>query len=552
MPPLHQNPHSVAKRPRLLARLFHGTGAGAVGYGLGIATNLLLLPLYLRAWSVPVYGEWMALYSVVNYLGSLDFGITTAAVNAATIAYARQDWPAFKRIQGTAWAASLAIAAAGGLATALLAAFYFHLDAWLGLRSLGHQESRLVICGLAVSLLANIPGRQLTAIFCAAGAFATYQWLNNAYTFISFLATAVALAFGARPVTLALVLAAATIATIVYSLILLSRKGSQLLPHLSDADWHTARTLSAPTGQVGISMFASALTVQGPVIVLSRMLGGPAVALFTTTRTITNAVRAVIVLLRAPLRPEFGAASAQSNKDALARLFRVAVSVDTVVALTLSATLWTGGIWLIQFWSHRHILPDAQLLHLLLVSVVIEGFLQILTVVGWATNKIKGVSVGLLITAVTSLIFAVALVGRFGPSAIPIGTLIPLVILMAPIALRNAASEAHIPMRYVLSRILLPFLAVSAASVGLLVWLARFASLPWWFIASLSTLSVFVLSTCICAVFYLTQKDRLLVADRLANLFRRKVPDTVPATKLQEQGLASAHSYAEPSEMVQN
>ena len=72
------------KRAGIIARLLHGTGAGAVAYGLGITSNLLLLPLYLRFWSVAVYGEWMALYSVVMYLGNLDLGVTAAAINAAT------------------------------------------------------------------------------------------------------------------------------------------------------------------------------------------------------------------------------------------------------------------------------------------------------------------------------------------------------------------------------------------------------------------------------------------------------------------------------------
>ena len=47
---------------------------------------------YLRYWSVAVYGEWMALYSVVMYFSNLDFGVTAAAINAATMAYARDDW----------------------------------------------------------------------------------------------------------------------------------------------------------------------------------------------------------------------------------------------------------------------------------------------------------------------------------------------------------------------------------------------------------------------------------------------------------------------------
>jgi O-antigen/teichoic acid export membrane protein len=502
-----------------MARMLHGTGAGAVAYGLGIASNLLLLPLYLRFWSVAVYGEWMALYSVVNYIGSLDFGVTAAAVNAATMAFAGNDWPTFKRVQGTAWAASLAMAGFGAAAVALLSMFYFHADRWLGLKVMGHAETRLVFCGLAISLLAGIPGRQLIAVYTATGQFTKYQWLYNTYALITFAATALTLSMGAGPATLAAVIAGTTLATICFSLWLLHRNEAHLYPRLRDADWHIARTLAAPTGQFGVSMLASALTVQGPIVVLSRMLGGPAVALFTTTRTVSNVVRGTLTLLRAPLRPEFSAASAQPGKDALPRLFRIAVGLDSFVAISLTAVLWSGGVWLIRFWSRGRIQPDPMLLHLLLIAFMLEGFLQILALAGWATNRFQWVSVGQFVTAVVSLILAAAFVARFGPSAIPIGAIVPLIAIMAPLVVRNACKEARLTTRFVVGRLLIPFAILIAFSAALPVWLVSLNIFPSWLSAAIS-----LLVTCSAALFtagtvFLTRDDRKEVLIRLSLSF---------------------------------
>ena len=520
------------KRTGILTRLLHGAGAGAVAYGMGIATNLLLLPLYLRSWSVAEYGEWMALYSVVNYLGNLDFGVTAAAVNAATIAYARNDWPAFKRIQGTAWAASLVLAGCGGAMVAALALIYFNVDRWLGLTVLGHNQSRLMFCFLAVSLLASIPGRQLIAVYSATGEFAKYQWLWNAYALFTFIAMAVALSLGAGPVSLSAVTAGATLCTIVFSLWLINLPGSQLLPRLRDADWHTARTLAAPTGQFGLSMLATALTVQGPIVVVSRMLGGPAVALFATTRTVANVVRGTLTLLRAPLRPEFGAASAQPGKDALRRLFRLTVSLDTVIAISLTAVLWSGGIWLIRFWSHGHIHPDSRLLHLLLIASVLEGFLQIIGMAGWATNRIKALSFGQLGAAVVSLVLAVALVGRFGPSAIPLGAILPLIVLMGPAAVRNAHSEAHLPMRFVIGRLVLPFVGVAAFSIAFPALLERLHLAPELLSAALSSLVICAVAVFVTGAFCLTREDRMSLCNRVSVKFSRRLClDTLGSAK---------------------
>jgi O-antigen/teichoic acid export membrane protein len=512
--PALEIPPPKVKRAGIIARLLHGTGAGAVAYGLGIGSNLLLLPLYLRFWSVAVYGEWMALYSVVNYLANLDFGVTTAAVNAATMAYARKDWPAFKRIQGTAWAASLAIAGLGGAVVATLSLFYFRVNRWLGLTVINQHDARLVFCSLAIALLANIPGRQLIAVYIAIGKFATYQWLYNAFALFSVVVAAVALSVGARPVALGAVGAGTTLLMIAFAACFLSWQGSGLMPRIRDADWRTARMLAAPTGQFGISMIATALTVQGPIVVLSRVLGGPAVALFATTRTVANVVRGMLALLRAPLGPEFSATSAQPNKDALRRLFRVAVSIDAIIAISLTAVLWSGGVWLIRFWSHGRIVPDPMLLHLLLVAFMLEGFLQMLTIAGWATNRFQAVSLGQLATAGISLILAVVLLGRFGISAIPLATIVPLIAIMMPLSVQNARNEAHLTLRYVIGRLLIPFVFLISLCAVFPAWIASFSLSSTWLSAGISFLATCALATFTVAAVFLTRDDRMAVRDR--------------------------------------
>ena len=514
-----ETPPFTRKRPGIVGRMLHGTGAGAVATGLGIVSNLLLLPLYLHRWTVAVYGEWMALYSVVNYLGTLDFGVTTAAVNAATMAYARKDWPAFKRIQGTAWAASFGIAGVGALVVAAILLF-FHVNQWLGLKAMGSRESRLVFGWLSLALLASIPGRQLASIYVALGEFAKYQWLYNAGGVLSCIAIASALLLGARPVLLAAVIAATTLFSIAATYGLIYRRDSRLVPRARDAEWATARSLAAPTGQFGIQIVASALTLQGPVVILSRALGGPAVALFTTTRTVTNVVRGVLTLLRAPLRPEFAAAAAQSTKDSLRSLFRIAVALDTVVAVTLAAGLWSGGIWLIRFWSHGHIPPDPLLLRLLLAFSLLEGFLFMMASVGLATNHLRGFSLGQLLYALVSLILAAALVSRFGPSAIPLGAIPPLLVFMLPAALRNACSEITAPIRTLVVRMFLPFVAIASLSAVLPYWLETLAIAPDWLSACVSAIAACLLACLAVSAVFLTSTDRQTVYDRFAFFFR--------------------------------
>jgi len=502
------------KRAGIISRLLHGIGAGAVGYGLGIASNLVLLPLYLRIWSVAVYGEWMALYALVNYLGNLDFGFTAAAVNSATMAWARGDWIEFRRVQGTAWAAALAMTGLG-LALFTVPAVFFFQARWMNLTALSQGEGRRVFFWLAVALLANIPGRQLISIHVAVGRFPVYQWLYNSFAIASCIATGVALIAGARPVQLAVVTAAMALLSIVVAAATLCARDARLVPNLRLADWATARALAAPTGQFGLSILSTVVTLQAPVILLSRLLGGPAVALFTTTRTIASVMRATVGLLRAPLRPEFAAVSATRTKEQFGRLFRIAVATEVIVALTLFSALWSAGGWLIRFWSHGRISPEASFIHWMLASAALEGFLLVLGSTGWATNRLKALSIGQLVTAIASLAIAAALVGSFGASAVPIGAVAPLLLIMAPVVVRHACRETEMTTRYVLGRVALPFAAAGLFAAILSHWLETWNPHTEWLPAFASASITLIVAVLVGGLVSLTRTDRDALMSRV-------------------------------------
>jgi len=493
------------KRAGFVARLLHGAGAGAFSYGLSIASNLLLLPLYLHFWSVSVYGEWMALYSTVNYLANLDFGLTFAAINSATIAYARGDLRTFKRVQGTTWVISLLLTIVGTFVVVILSVADFHVNQWLRLRVMNQSEARIVFCCLAISFLITIPGRQLISVYIAIGEFPRYQWFYNAFALFSLAVTAVALALGAPPRVLAFVTVSCGVLSIAISFLLLYRRDPRLIPRIRNADWETAKSLAAPTGQVGLAFLATALTLQGPVIVLSRALGGPAVALFTTTRTIANVIHGTVILLRTPLRPELAIVSADPGKDSLRRLFRIAVSLETITSISFAAILWSVGGWLIEVWSHHRIAPDLQLLHWMLALAVLDAFLQVLASAGWATNKIQGVSIGQMVSAIGSVFLAAILVGRFGPTGIPLAAIAFLVAIMAPLAVRNACSETGLSVGFVVTRLLLPFSLIIVCAAIFPLFVSPF----------LSPMILFAGAVMITGFVFLTASDRVAIRNRI-------------------------------------
>jgi O-antigen/teichoic acid export membrane protein len=352
------------------------------------------------------------------------------------------------------------------------------------------------------------------------GEFPKYQWLYNAGAMLSCVAMAVALCLGARPVELAVVVAATGLFTIFATYGLIYHRDKNLVPRVRDAELATARSLAAPTGQFGIQIIATALTLQGPVVILSRALGGPAVALFTTTRTIANVVRGVLTVFRAPLRPEYAAAFAQANKDKLRSLFRIVMAIDTVMAVTLMAGFWSGGVWLIRFWSHSRIPPDPRLLHWLLASCLLEGFLWIMASAGSSANRLHGVSVGMMAYAILTLILAAALVRHYGPSAVPISAIVAMVTFFLPLSLRNASHETELSIRTLVFRVVMPFTGLTFLCAAISSAWPHLGIRQDWLAACFSALTALVISSIGVGLVSLTGEDRKTFYYRLASAVR--------------------------------
>src|SRR5579864_6564245 len=124
----------VSHLPSMLKRALHAFVAFFFAQGIGIAGYLLLVPLYLHAWSASLYGEWLTLGSVVAYFSCLHLGVQTWAVNRLTQAYARGDMEEYRRVRDTAFGFYFCLALVGSVALAAFAWWapvgsWFHLSA---------------------------------------------------------------------------------------------------------------------------------------------------------------------------------------------------------------------------------------------------------------------------------------------------------------------------------------------------------------------------------------------------------------------------------------
>lgn len=80
----------------LFNRLARGIGAGMIGQALGVVTRLALPPLFLKAWGVDIYGEWLLISAIVANLALTEIGGSVYVINRLTQEFANKNIPAFR------------------------------------------------------------------------------------------------------------------------------------------------------------------------------------------------------------------------------------------------------------------------------------------------------------------------------------------------------------------------------------------------------------------------------------------------------------------------
>ena len=279
--------------PRLRGRILGGLGALAAGQGLRTAGHLLLVPLYLRYWSATRYGEWLALSSLASYLSTLDIGLNTAGINRLTQAYARGDRQAYARYQDSALAFYALVAGAGTIVWAVVA-WQLPLDGWLQLSETSGFEATWITWLLGVQVLLAMPVGFLAGVYRSAGNLAWSEWLANTRTLAGFAIVPLVLSFGGGMRALAAGQLIPLGLLAVFVLWDRVRRYPELTPTLQEARLDTLRELFTPSLLIAVWLLANVIALQGSVLLVSAKLGGAAVAVFVTSRTLTSLVRQVV------------------------------------------------------------------------------------------------------------------------------------------------------------------------------------------------------------------------------------------------------------------
>ncbi len=400
------------------------TGITAVWGGqlISMAEAFAIVPIYLAYWSAGRYGEWLALSALVAYLGTLDFGMNMAGGNKLTQLYAKGDLAEYDRYQRAALFFYMGIAVVGTAVLGLLAVF-LPISQLLGFHDTTPREAGLVTFLLGSQVLWSLPGGLIMGIYRTTGDLATSQWVRNSTSIIGIAASAACLLFGGGMATMATVQLTCLAIGVTGVLIDVHRRFPELMPSLWGADMVLVRELVRPSALFGMIILSEAVRLQGTVLLISSLLGGPAVALFVSSRTLCNAVRQLAGNLQSAFWPHITALDAQKRESTMRDFHRLWVLGSITSCVCVAAAIWFEGTDVIRVWTHGKLVGDSNLLRLLLLQLVLQSPWQASSLITAASSKHDRLSYSYLASSATALLIAALTYSRLGLIAIPVGSI---------------------------------------------------------------------------------------------------------------------------------
>jgi O-antigen/teichoic acid export membrane protein len=407
---------------RVRQRFIHGLGATALGPIVTILVQVIGVPIFLHAWGLKLYGEWLVLSAIPSYLAFSDVGFGNVAANDMTMRVASGDrHGALETFQST-WLfisfTSLAV-----LLGFYAGAWFLPIGRWLNLNSITPAETRTILILLCTYAILCLQGDLLTSGFRCEGNYALGMLIKNTVRLTESLTVIGMVAFRANPMEAAAAyMAIRLVGTPIMGWIMV-HKSPWLRFGFSHATLKCTKALAVPAIAYVAFPAGSLLSIQGMVLVIAAVLGPIAVATFSTMRTLTRFGFQIMEAVKNSVWPELSAAYGEQNWGLARRLHRVACQASLWSSIGTVIFLYFAGNRIVAIWTHGRIVMDVPAFHWLLLVILANSFWYTSSVVTVASNTHERVAAVYLAGTAASLFIARLLMPHFGISGAAIALL---------------------------------------------------------------------------------------------------------------------------------
>lgn len=399
-----------------------GLSANLVGFALRLLQQITLVPLFLIFWGKDLYADWLTITALTAAVALLDVGAQTYLTNAMNERWSRQDPDGFHQLlhTGTVFYTTLILGA--GLLTSAAAAI-IPWGAFLHLKVLDAEHSRIVVAATAWAVLLNIATGFVTGIYKSIGEYHRGSMLSNGVQAVQLAASATVLVFHGGVLTLVWTLFIPAAVGLPAALWDIHHRHPEVHFGVMEASRKDFIGAARPSLFFMLFPVGQALWLQGTIVVLSTFASAGELVLFTTTRTICFLPRQLLTQFNNAVWPEVTRLFALRDRGTLRVVHRAASGLAVFATALAVGYLLVAGDSVLLAWTAHRVDPDFGLLMLLAMTALVGSVWHTSQIMLLATNSHAQLSVRYVLGGCVTVALAVAL-ARFGAKGVAIAVLV--------------------------------------------------------------------------------------------------------------------------------
>jgi O-antigen/teichoic acid export membrane protein len=381
------NKASMTGSPSRARRLSDGWSANLLQMALGIAQQVVLVPVFLHYWSNDVLAAWLVIFAAGNLVPVVDCGLQFRAINRflafkSSIDSDRRTGQFYSELR------RIYLGLAVTLATVtLIVVHVLPPSAMLGFGSIAQFD--LAFVAMIVGTLLTLPANLAAALYRARGLYGRAVWLVNLGMLGALLGQLAAVTVTQSLLCVTIIYVAAQMLAAAYLMSDVPRLFPFLCGVRGTGSW---RWIAGQFGEAlpfAVASAADLALLNLPVLLLSALVSDRvAVAQWGLTRVVAGLVRALCVQTTLPLAAELGHDYAVGDRQRLQGLYaRGSVLVALLASVVVSGLLpfWQDFFAL---WTHGTIPYDRSLTFVLLIGTA--AMAPSILAVGYANYSNRG------------------------------------------------------------------------------------------------------------------------------------------------------------------
>lgn len=358
------------KNASFLKRFFSGVGATFINQLTSLANQFVSIGIFISFWGEMYYAEWILIYSYCQYLTMGDVGVSATLSNkiASFIESKKTEEASKWFING--WIISTFFSLIFFLIIFFIILFFQKNN----IKYISKNELYIFLSLLSIYLFIYIQSSLLSGIYSASLQFTRQKNIDTFAKLFDFIAILISLNLGGKVILTSALLILFRIFIFIFIIYDVKKRFHWIKLDVNSIQISTISAIIKPAFANMFLNLGYLLYYNGPVILVSNLLGNSYVPQYYAIITIIRAAKQVPYLITLPLYPEYARLIESKNLELARQMHRVALRLTFILAIVATLFIFFFSDFVIKMLlQNNSLIIDTPFFILCLVALLLQS-----------------------------------------------------------------------------------------------------------------------------------------------------------------------------------